>query len=149
MRGKRHPRSVTEQVSKNQTHHRGIQSEDGEGKDRVQDAQQDPHADGLRPATFLQDTVLYHGAPVLLFTSRVFLSFFYCCGTAERALRPRHCNHAFSDITHSAPTEGSAEEKKSFETGGNIQIFQFQQAAGEALQPCDCTSIYLPVLNAL
>lgn len=58
VRGERHPRSVTEQVSENQTHHRGIQSEDGEGKDRVQDAQQDPHADGLRAATFLQGTVL-------------------------------------------------------------------------------------------
>lgn len=131
MRGKRHPRSVTEQVSKNQTHHRGIQSEDGEGKDRVQDAQQDPHADGLRPATFLQDTVLYHGAPVLLFTSRVFLSFFfYCCGTAERALRPRHCNHAFSDITHSAPTEGSAEEKKVLRQGEIFKYFSSSKLQG-------------------
>lgn len=98
MRGKRHPRSVTEQVSKNQTHHRGIQSEDGEGKDRVQDAQQDPHADGLRPATFLQDTVLYHGAPVLLFTSRVFLSFFLLLWNRREsaptaALQPRVQRH--------------------------------------------------------
>lgn len=113
MRGKRHPRSVTEQVSKNQTHHRGIQSEDGEGKDRVQDAQQDPHADGLRPATFLQDTVLYHGAPVLLFTSRVFLSFFIAV-EPQRERSDRGTATTRSATSHTALRLRAVPRKKKF-----------------------------------
>lgn len=77
---------------KKQTHHGRIESEHGEGKERVQDAQKDPHAARLRAATFLP------GSSVLSFYFLFFprgaaasrrlcccCFFFYDRGTAESA----------------------------------------------------------------
>lgn len=87
--------------------------------------------------TFLQGAVLYHRAPEPPFTSASFLLLSSRRGSAPTAAQRPHVQRHH---THRRPVlRLKAAQEKSFERGGNIQIFHLQQTAGEAHQGCDIT----------